>query len=33
MIIDVFNHFMPKSIFDRLASLVPGHVALSAFPD
>ena len=33
MIIDVFNHFMPKSIFDRLASLVPGHVALSAFPE
>jgi len=33
MIIDIFNHFMPKSIFDRLASLVPGHVALSAFPE
>ena len=33
MIIDVFNHFMPKSIFDRLATLVPGHVALSAFPE
>jgi uncharacterized protein len=32
MIIDVFNHFMPKAIFDRLASLVPGHIALSAFP-
>jgi aminocarboxymuconate-semialdehyde decarboxylase len=33
MIIDIFNHFMPKSIFDRLATLVPGHVALSAFPE
>ncbi len=33
MIIDIFNHFMPKAIFDRLASLVPGHVALSAFPE
>lgn len=33
MIIDVFNHFMPKAIFDRLASLVPGHIALSAFPE
>jgi len=33
VIIDVFNHFMPKSIFDRLASLVPGHVTLTAFPE
>ena len=33
MIIDVFNHFMPKSIFERLGSLVPGHVTLSAFPE
>jgi uncharacterized protein len=32
MIIDVFNHFMPKTIFDRLSDLIPGHVALSAFP-
>jgi uncharacterized protein len=32
MILDVFNHFMPKSIYDRLSELVPGHVALSAFP-
>jgi predicted TIM-barrel fold metal-dependent hydrolase len=32
MIIDVFNHFMPKAIFDRLSALVPGHVALAAFP-
>ena len=28
--IDVFNHFMPKSIFERLSSLVPGHVTLTA---
>jgi uncharacterized protein len=33
MIIDIFNHFMPKAIYDRLAGLVPGHVALSAFPE
>jgi len=33
MILDVFNHFMPEAIYDRLASLVPGHIALSAFPE
>jgi aminocarboxymuconate-semialdehyde decarboxylase len=33
MIIDIFNHFMPKAIYDRLSSLVPGHIALSAFPE
>jgi uncharacterized protein len=33
MILDVFNHFMPKAIFDRLSQLVPGHIALSAFPE
>ncbi len=32
MMLDVFNHFMPKTIFDRLSDLVPGHIALSAFP-
>jgi aminocarboxymuconate-semialdehyde decarboxylase len=32
MIIDVFNHFMPKRYFDRLADLIPGHTVLSAFP-
>ncbi len=31
--LDVFNHFMPKAIFDRLSDLVPGHIALSAFPE
>jgi uncharacterized protein len=33
MMLDVFNHFMPKPIFDRLSDLAPGHVALSAFPE
>jgi aminocarboxymuconate-semialdehyde decarboxylase len=32
MIIDVFNHFMPKAYFARLVQLVPGHVASTAFP-
>jgi len=32
MIIDVFNHFMPKDYFDRLGELIPGHMVLSAFP-
>jgi predicted TIM-barrel fold metal-dependent hydrolase len=32
MIIDIFNHFMPKSYLDRLADLVPGHPVLTAFP-
>jgi len=32
MKIDIFNHFMPKAYFDRLAALIPGHVVLSAFP-
>jgi len=32
MKIDVFNHFMPKDYFERLAALIPGHVVLSAFP-
>jgi predicted TIM-barrel fold metal-dependent hydrolase len=32
MRIDVFNHFMPKAYLDRLAELVPGHVAVTAFP-
>ena len=33
MYLDVFNHFMPEAIFERLAELVPGHIALSAFPE
>jgi len=32
VIIDVFNHFMPKAYLGRLADLVPGHVAVTAFP-
>src|SRR5262249_4619742 len=32
MIIDVFNHFMPKAYFERLADLIPGHPVLTAFP-
>jgi uncharacterized protein len=32
MIIDIFNHFMPKAYLDRLATLIPGHVAVTAFP-
>jgi len=32
MMLDVFNHFMPRTIYDRLSDLVPGHPALGAFP-
>jgi predicted TIM-barrel fold metal-dependent hydrolase len=32
MIIDIFNHFMPKAYHDRLAALIPGHFATTAFP-
>jgi aminocarboxymuconate-semialdehyde decarboxylase len=32
MIIDVFNHFMPKVYFDRLGELIPGHMVLTSFP-
>lgn len=32
MIIDVFNHFMPKPYLDRLSQLIPGQVATTAFP-
>jgi predicted TIM-barrel fold metal-dependent hydrolase len=32
MMIDIFNHFMPKAYFDRLGTLIPGHVVLTAFP-
>src|SRR5436190_3680171 len=32
MIIDVFNHFMPKAYLERLGKLIPGHVAVTAFP-
>ena len=32
MKIDVFNHFMPTAYLQRLAALIPGHVAVTAFP-
>src|SRR5262244_1176756 len=32
MMIDIFNHFMPKAYLDRLATLIPGHMVLAAFP-
>src|SRR3981081_1263971 len=32
MMIDVFNHFMPKAYLDRLATLIPRHVAATAVP-
>jgi predicted TIM-barrel fold metal-dependent hydrolase len=32
MPIDVYNHFMPKAYFERLAELIPGHAAVTAFP-
>jgi uncharacterized protein len=32
MIIDIFNHFMPKAYLSRLTQIIPGHVATTAFP-
>jgi len=32
MIIDVFNHFVPKTYLDRIAPLIPGQPAVTAFP-
>lgn len=32
MIIDIYNHFLPKPFFDRLPDLIPGHAVLKAFP-
>jgi uncharacterized protein len=32
MMIDIFNHFIPKAYLDRLADLIPGHMVLTAFP-
>ena len=31
--IDIFNHFMPKSVFERVRELVPNHPATRAFPE
>jgi aminocarboxymuconate-semialdehyde decarboxylase len=30
--LDVFNHFVPKAYLDRLAGLIPGQPAVTAFP-
>jgi predicted TIM-barrel fold metal-dependent hydrolase len=32
MMIDVFNHFMPRTYLERLALLIPGQPAATAFP-
>src|SRR6478672_5401667 len=32
MKIDIFNHFMPTAYLRRLTGLIPGHVAVTAFP-
>jgi predicted TIM-barrel fold metal-dependent hydrolase len=32
MMIDIFNHFMPKAYLDRLGDFIPGHPVLTAFP-
>jgi aminocarboxymuconate-semialdehyde decarboxylase len=32
VIIDVFNHFMPRAYLDRLAGVAPDHFAVRAFP-
>ncbi len=32
MIIDVFNHFMPKAYLERLREIIPNHAAITAFP-
>ena len=31
--IDIFNHFMPRKVFDRVRELVPHHPAMTAFPE
>jgi predicted TIM-barrel fold metal-dependent hydrolase len=31
--IDIFNHFMPKAVFERVRALVPNHPATRAFPE
>ena len=31
--IDIFNHFMPQSTFERVRQLVPHHPAMKAFPE
>ena len=31
MPIDIYNHFIPQGIWERLGDLIPGHIALRAF--
>ena len=31
--IDIFNHFMPRKVFDRVRELAPHHPAMKAFPE
>ena len=31
MIIDIYNHFIPRGIYERLETLLPGHMVLNAF--
>ncbi|HUK58474.1 MAG TPA: amidohydrolase family protein [Stellaceae bacterium] len=31
MIIDIYNHFIPQPIWQRLGDLIPGHIAVKAF--
>jgi predicted TIM-barrel fold metal-dependent hydrolase len=31
MVIDIFNHFMPKPYFEKLQDVAPGHIALGFF--
>jgi len=32
LIIDIFNHFMPRPYLERIAKLIPDHIAVTAFP-
>jgi len=32
VIIDIFNHFMPRHYLDRIAGIIPDHVAVTGFP-
>lgn len=31
--IDIFNHFMPRTTFEKVRELVPNHPAMKAFPE
>jgi uncharacterized protein len=30
--IDIYNHFIPRAIWDQLSELLPGHIVLKMFP-